>query len=163
MEAKTIQALLNIALLQTIIFLFVYIKHYFSSAPGKVKSDLPENELAISIIIGFLVFFVIVNDQTSLTMKYVFFVLSVGIHIASCLIIQKHQKTKPLIYPKSFLIFHNGSFLKGAILQNKLTEKEILKALNTKGVLNLAEVDTIILEPDGELSVIFKKKEKSNA
>jgi uncharacterized membrane protein YcaP (DUF421 family) len=163
MEANTIHALLNIALLQAITFLFVYVKYYFSSGGGKVKNTLQENELLISILIGFLVFFVIVNEQTSLTIKYVFFLLSLAIHIGATLMILKHQKAKPMLYPKSFLIFHNGSFLKGAILQNKLSEKEILKTLNTKGVVDLAEVDTIILEPDGELSVIFKKKGKSVA
>jgi|GEM_PF-5710413 len=163
MEAKTLHALLNLALLQAIVFLFVFIKYYFSASHKKANNALPEHEIAISIVIGFLVFFVIVNESTSLTSKYVFFIMAVSIHIGSCLMILKHQKSKPLIYPKSFLIFHNGSFLKGAIVQNKLSEKEILKTLNTKGVFDLAEVDTIILEPDGELSVIFKKKSKTAA
>lgn len=160
MEAKTVHALLNIALLQAITFLFVYIKYYFSSKDNKAKFSLPENELAVSIIVGILVFFVIATDHTSLPVKYIFFMLALVIHVGACLIIQKHERTKPAIYPKSFLIFHNGSFLKGVILRNKLSEKEIMKSLNLKGVHDLAEVDTIILEPNGELSVIFKKKAK---
>lgn len=162
MEAKTIHALLNIALLQAITFLFVYIRHYVSLS-AKPKKDLEENEIAISVISGFLVFFVIMSESTSLSTKYVFFVLAVAIHAGSSLMILNHRKARPAIYPKSSLIFHNGSFMKGAILQNKLTEKEILRSLSMKGVENLSEVDTIILEPDGELSVIFKKKVKSRA
>lgn len=158
MEAKTVHALLNIALLQAMIFLFIYIKYYFSVPAQGSKDRLEDHELAISIVFGFLVFFVIMNDQSSLTLKYVFFVLSVAIHIGSCLLILKHQNTKPLIYPKSYLIFHNGSFLKGAIVQNKLSEKDIIKSLSLKGVVDLKEVDTIILEPDGEFSIIYKKK-----
>jgi uncharacterized membrane protein YcaP (DUF421 family) len=161
MEANTIHALLNIALLQAITFLFVYIRYYFSPVINKTKGKLEEKEIAICIVSGFLVFFVIVSESTSLTMKYLFFILSICIYAGSCVLILRHQKAKPMIYPKSFLIFHNGSFLKGAILQNKLSEKEILKSLNMKGVQDLTEVDTIILEPDGELSVIFKKKAKS--
>ena len=161
MEANTIHALLNIALLQAIIFLFVYIKYFISGlAKGMKKTKLEENEIVICIIAAFLVFFVIVNETTALDVKYLFFVLAVGIHAGSCLLINRQQR-KPMIYPKSFLIFHNGSFLKGAILQNKLTEKEIMKSLTLMGVDNLSDVDTIILEPDGELSVILKKKAKS--
>lgn len=163
MEAKTVHALLNLALLQAILFLFVFVKYYFSTPHGKVTPSLPDHEIAISILIGFLVFFVIVNDTGSLASKYVFFGLALALHVGSCLLVQKHHKHKPLVYPKSFMIFHKGSFLKGAIVQNKLSEKDILKALNTKGVMDLSEVDTIILEPDGELSVIFKKKEKTAA
>ena len=161
MEAKTVHALLNIALLQAITFLFVYIKYYFSSKTSP-KRTLQESELAISVLLGFLVFFVLMNDHITLAVKYVFFILSVGVHVGSCLIIQKHEKTKPNIYPKAFLIFHNGSFLKGAIVQNKLKEKDILKQLSHRGVADLSEVDTIILEPNGELSVIFKKKVKTS-
>ena len=164
MEANTIHALLNIALLQALIFLFVYIKYFLSDdQKGVRKGKLQENEIVICIIAAFLVFFVIVNDSTALEVKYLFFVLSVGIHAGSCLLINRHLKTKPMIYPKSFLIFHNGSFLKGAIVQNKLSEKDIIKSLNMMGVDRLADVDTIILEPDGELSVILKKKAKSAA
>jgi uncharacterized membrane protein YcaP (DUF421 family) len=158
MEAKTVHALLNIALLQAITFLFVYIKYYFSVPAKGVKTKLEEHELAISIVLGFLVFFVIMNEYTSLAAKYVFFVLSLAVHIGSCLLILKHRKNKPMIYPKSYLIFHKGSFLKGAIVQNKLSEKDILKSLSSKGVEDLTEIDTIILEPDGELSIIYKKK-----
>ena len=163
MEAKTVHALLNIALLQAITFLFVYIRYYFIPATPKGKNRLEEKDIAICLIAGFLVFFVIVSESTSLEVKYLFFILSVAVYGGSCLLIQKHQKTKPMIYPKSFLIFHNGSFLKGAIVQNKLSEKDILKTLSLKGVENLSDVDTIILEPDGELSVIFKKKAKTAA
>lgn len=163
MEAKTVHALLNLALLQAILFLFVFLKYHFSAPQRKVAPSLPDHEIAISILIGFLVFFVIVNDGGSLASKYVFFVLALALHVGSCILVQKHQKHKPMLYQKSFMIFHNGSFLKGAIVQNKLSEKEIIKALSTKGVVDLSEVDTIILEPDGELSIIFKKKEKSAA
>jgi uncharacterized membrane protein YcaP (DUF421 family) len=159
MEAKTVHALLNIALLQAITFLFVYIKYYFSSK-GPSRRQLQESELAISVLLGFLVFFVLMNDYINLGVKYTFFILSVAVHIGSCLIIQKHEKAKPNGFPKAFMIFHNGSFLKGAILQNKLSEKQILKELSHRGVVDLSEVDTIILEPSGELSVIFKKKVK---
>ena len=161
MEAKTIHALLNIALLQAIIFLFVYIRYFFSSlGKGVNKNKLQENEIVICIIAAFLVFFVIVNETTALEIKYLFFVLAVVVHAGSCLLINRHHR-RPMIYPKSFLLFHNGSFLKGAIDQNKLSEKEIMKSLNLMGVENLSDVDTIILEPDGELSVILKKKAKS--
>jgi uncharacterized membrane protein YcaP (DUF421 family) len=73
-------------------------------------------------------------------------------------VVLKQLKRKPLIYPKSYLVFHNGKFLKGAILQNKISEDDILQTLKLKGVDDLKEVDTIILEADGELSVIFKEK-----
>ena len=163
MEAKTVHALLNIALLQAITFLFVYIKYYFSPSTNKVKNKLEEKDIVVCLITAFAVFFVIVSETIDLEVKYMFFIASVLVFTGSTVLILRHQKAKPMLYPKSFLIFHNGSFLKGAIVQNKLSEKDIIKTLSLKGVENLSEVDTIILEPDGELSVIFKKKAKTAA
>ena len=60
--------------------------------------------------------------------------------------------------PKHFLIFHNGKFLKGAIVEVKLTEQQIMSTLTGKGVQDLAKIDTIILEKNGELSIIYKDK-----
>ena len=138
--------------------LFVYIRYYFSTLSSNVKFRLQDHEIAINIFVGFIVFYVIDNKEIPLLSKYVFFIISVLIHIGSGLLILKMQKIKTVLYPRSFLIFHNGKFLKGAILQNKLTEKDILRVLNMKGVNDLTQVDTIILEQDGELSVIFKNK-----
>jgi uncharacterized membrane protein YcaP (DUF421 family) len=59
------------------------------------------------------------------------------------------------------MIFHNGKFLKGAILQTKLSEEDIQRLLLGKGVVDLKEVDTLILERNGELLVIYKNKAKT--
>jgi uncharacterized membrane protein YcaP (DUF421 family) len=61
------------------------------------------------------------------------------------------------------MIFHKGKFFKGTISQNKLSESDIMHALKQKGVSDLNTVDTIILETNGELLVIYKDKLKSAA
>jgi uncharacterized membrane protein YcaP (DUF421 family) len=77
--------------------------------------------------------------------------------------ILKSLKQKETIYPKSYLIFHNGKFMKGSIVKSNLSENDIMKSLELKGVFNLGDVHTIILEVDGELTVIYKEKFRSVA
>ncbi|MBT1702305.1 YetF domain-containing protein [Chryseosolibacter indicus] len=148
----------NLILLVAVVGLFVYIKWYSSTLSSNVRNRLQTHEIIVNILLGFIVFFVIYNKEVSLSYRYFFFILSVVMHIGSCYLMLMHINRKANVYSKSYLIFHNGKFLKGAILKNDLSEEDIIKSLRLKGVLNLREIDTIILEADGELTVIYKEK-----
>jgi uncharacterized membrane protein YcaP (DUF421 family) len=158
MEARNIVVLLDFILLIAVTSLLIFIKWYFSTLSSNVRNRLQTHEIVLTIFVSLIVLMVITNDTLPLVNRSVFFLLAVGIYTGACWIILHNLRRKPLIYPKSFLIFHNGKFLKGAILQNKLSEEDIMRTLKMKGVVDLKDVDTVILEANGELSVIFKKK-----
>lgn len=149
---------LNLILLLAVVGLFVFIKWYSSTLSSNVRNRLQLHEIIVNILLGIIVFFVIYNKSVSLTYRYFFFILSVLMHIGSCYLMLMHINRKAKIYAKSYLIFHNGKFLKGAIVKNDLSEEDIMRSLRLKGIVNLMEVDTIILETDGELTVIYKEK-----
>ena len=75
----------------------------------------------------------------------------------------KNLSQKEKHYPKSYIIFQNGQFYKGIMDQSKVTEKDIRETLKLKGVADLNSVESIILETNGELTVIFKENVKSAA
>jgi uncharacterized membrane protein YcaP (DUF421 family) len=158
MEPHNVIMILDFVSLVAVVSLFIYIKWYFSTLSSNVRNRLRTHEIVLSIFMAMVVLYVISNRDMPLIDRAVFFIVTVAIHIGTCLVVLKQLKRKPLIYPKSYLVFHNGKFLKGAILQNKISEDDILQTLKLKGVDDLKEVDTIILEADGELSVIFKEK-----
>jgi uncharacterized membrane protein YcaP (DUF421 family) len=95
--------------------------------------------------------------------RFGFLFTSVAAFIGGCVLQLRLLRAKNNVYPKSLVIFHQGKFYKGVMTQNKLSEKDILTTLKLKGVGDLIDVDTIIVEPDGELTVIFKEKIKSAA
>lgn len=159
---KTLQSLLNIVQLILVTGLFVYIKYYFLTRSAVAGRKLQHHEIAIAIFMGFVVSFVVCNQGIPFSNKLLFFLASAGLHLVMSWLEHKTYVSRP-IYPKSFMVFHNGRFLKGAILQHKLSEKDILRLLTMKGVFDLAEVDTIILEKNGEISVIYKNKMKAQA
>lgn len=65
---------------------------------------------------------------------------------------------KERIFSKSYIIFQNGQFFKGVMLESKLSEKDILATLKIKGISDLSIIESVILEPDGELTIIYKEK-----
>ncbi|KDE55546.1 DUF421 domain-containing protein [Methanoculleus sp. MH98A] len=64
--------------------------------------------------------------------------------------VQKVVKSEPR------LLFHAGEFLHGAMRRERIAESEIRQALRSEGVASLEGVHAIVLETNGNLSVLTK-------
>jgi len=155
--------MLNLILLTASLSLFVYIKWYFSTLSSNIRNRIQTNEILVSMVVGFVVYFVISNKSIVPMAQLGFLFISIAAFVGGCVVQLRMLKAKNNLYPKSLVIFHQGKFYKGVMTQNKLSEKDIMSTLKLKGVDDLVDVDTIIVEPDGELTVIFKEKVKSAA
>jgi uncharacterized membrane protein YcaP (DUF421 family) len=62
-----------------------------------------------------------------------------------------------LLQPEPLKLVQDGRMLKRNMRQELVTEDELRNNLRVHGITDLAEVETVCLEPDGELSVIKKK------
>jgi uncharacterized membrane protein YcaP (DUF421 family) len=163
MEQYTLQSIFNLILLMSTIGLFVFIKWHFSTLSSNVKNRLQTHEIILTMVVGFIVFFVISSKAVPIVDRYVFFVTIVGIHVGTCLLMLKAVLPKEKLFGKSYLIFQNGQFFKGIMVQHKLSEGDIRATLKIKGVSDLRIVESIILERDGELTVIYKENYKNAA
>ncbi|QBI19290.1 DUF421 domain-containing protein [Egibacter rhizosphaerae] len=56
------------------------------------------------------------------------------------------------------LLYHDGALQRDAMRRHRLTEQDVLVNLREKGLGSLAQAHTIILEPDGEFSVVTADK-----
>ncbi len=156
MERYTLTSMLNLILLTASLSLFVYIKWYFSTLSSNIRNRIQTNEILVSMVVGFVVYFVISNKSIIGIVQLVFLFITIAAFVGGCILQLRLLKAKNNLYPKSLVIFHQGKFYKGVMTQNKLSEKAIISTLKLKGVDDLVDVDTIIVEPDGELTVIFK-------
>lgn len=66
--------------------------------------------------------------------------------------VQKAVKSEPR------LLFHAGEFLHGAMRRERIAESEIRQALRSEGFGSLESVRSIVLETNGDLSVLTKSK-----
>lgn len=73
---------------------------------------------------------------------------------------QKSLFLRRFITGKSIIIFNNGKFYNKNLTTAKLDINEILTMCRTKGYFNFDEVQTIILESNGQLSILPKDKNR---
>jgi uncharacterized membrane protein YcaP (DUF421 family) len=157
MDTYEVESILNFVLLAGVTGLFLHIKYYFSTLSSNVHHRLQYRDIIYSIAMALLLYIAIANKTVPLASRYVIFILSVGAYVGTCVVIMNSVKWRKS-FSRSFLIFHQGKFIKHIIHQNKLSEKDIIASLKLKGITELNDIDSIILEANGELSVHFKSK-----
>ncbi|SCY93535.1 DUF421 domain-containing protein [Microvirga guangxiensis] len=59
-----------------------------------------------------------------------------------------------LVKSEPTLLMHQGRFLEGAIRSQRITRDEVMAALRSNGVTDVADVAAVILETDGTMAVI---------
>lgn len=160
MDTYEIESILNFILLAAVTGLFLHIKYYFSTLSSNVHHRLQYRDFIYSIAMSLLLYIAISNKTVPLTSRYVIFALSLAAYVGTCIVMLNSLKWRKN-FSRSFLIFHQGKFIKHIIHQNKLSERDIIATLKLKGINNLSDIDSIILEANGELSVHFKTKVSS--
>jgi uncharacterized membrane protein YcaP (DUF421 family) len=63
-----------------------------------------------------------------------------------------------IINGKPTLLFSRGKFIPRALKKERVTEEEVRGAIRAKGVNRVEDVDAVILENDGSLSVAWEAK-----
>lgn len=92
-----------------------------------------------------------VNPESSLTSGLVIVFVYCGINLLLSFIDSKLPK---LIDRGSIILMQNGILLKNNMKDAHITIDNLLAQLRLKGAHNLSEIHTIILEPNGKISVI---------
>jgi len=61
------------------------------------------------------------------------------------------------------LLFYQGNFKDQALLEERIEKEELLQAARNQGILSLGQVEAIVLETNGKLSIIKTSDKKSNS
>lgn len=85
-------------------------------------------------------------------------VLLAGQYIMSKLAL-KYDKFERIIKADPALLFYNGKFNLETMKHERVTKREILQAVRGSGAGNLESVQAVVLETDGQMSVISKSED----
>jgi len=61
-----------------------------------------------------------------------------------------------IINGRPTMLFTNGKFIHHALRRERITEEEVRGAIRDKGVARIEDVDAVVLENDGNLSVVWE-------
>ena len=68
-----------------------------------------------------------------------------------------------IINGRPTLLFSHGQFIPRALVRERITEGEVRAAIREKGITAVEDVDAVVLENDGSLSVSWESKRQSES
>jgi len=82
----------------------------------------------------------------------------VGIQIFLAELAARSSTAERIINGEPALLLSRGKFIQRALKKERVTEEEVRAAIRTKGVSRVEDVDAVILENDGTLSVAWEAR-----
>ena len=98
------------------------------------------------------------GGDNSVTAGIVSAVTLVGTNWLVGLVTYKSKRMESLVEGRPELLVHNGKLFEGALKHTRITHHELMTALRAAGCMSIEEVHAAMLETDGTISVIEKKR-----
>lgn len=130
---------------------------------NRTLSQLNAFDFIVTVALGSTLATVILSKDVALADGF----LALALLIILQLLISKASISskffRKLIKTEPFLLFFKGTFLQNALHRHRITQDEILQIVRSNGIANLEDVDAIVLETNGNFSVIKKLGENEGS
>ena len=115
----------------------------------RTTSQMNNFDWIISIAVGSLA-------ASGILLKNVAIAVLAALQYATTRLVLKSSRFSNLVKAQSTLLTHRGEFLTDAMKAVRVSEEEILAVLRSHGMRDPKDANWVILETNGEMSVIFK-------
>jgi uncharacterized membrane protein YcaP (DUF421 family) len=80
--------------------------------------------------------------------------LLVGLQYAITWLSVRSDGVKHAVKNAPRLLFHRGQFIRASMRRERVTEDQVYAAMRSEGILHPGDVEVVVLETDGSMSVI---------
>ena len=122
----------------------------------RTLSQMKEFDFIVTVALGSTLATVLLNKDVSLTDGIVALGLLIFLQYLLAAISVTSKSFSKMISSEPTLIFYQGVFLKKALRKERVTEAEVRSVLRSRGIAKLDEVDAVVMESNGQFSVIKK-------
>ncbi|MCI0753774.1 DUF421 domain-containing protein [Teichococcus vastitatis] len=111
-------------------------------------------DLIVTVALGSTLATILLSESVALLEGLTAFALLAGLQYLVAWLSVRSRRFGDLVKSEPTLLLHRGRFLEGAMRAQRVTHPEILAALRSSGVSDVAQAAAVVLETDGSLSVI---------
>nr|WP_275939306.1 YetF domain-containing protein [Polyangium spumosum] len=111
-------------------------------------------DFIVTVALGSSLATVILSKDVPLVEGVVGFALLIGLQYLVTWTSVRSGVVRRLVKSEPKLLFHRGEMLERAMRRERVLEAELLAAVRDQGIASLAEVEAVVLETDGTISVI---------
>ena len=120
----------------------------------RTLSKMNAFDLVVTVALGSTLATILLNKDISLAEGLVAFALLCALQYVVAFISVRSPAFQSVIKSEPRLLFHQGTFIRSAMRDERVTEEEILAAARSDGHGSLEEISSVVLETDGSFSLL---------
>ncbi|GAM16073.1 DUF421 domain-containing protein [Mesobacillus selenatarsenatis] len=128
----------------------------------RTLSKMNAFDLIVTVALGSTLATILLNKNVALVEGISAFFILIALQYLVAWLSIRSDGFKKLIKSDPKLIFYQGKYLKENIVKERVLEVEILQAARSSGISSMEQVEAVVLETDGRISVIKKSDSKTN-
>lgn len=130
---------------------------------NRTLSQLNAFDFIVTVALGSTLSAVILSKDVALADGFLALALLIILQLLISKASVRSKSFRGLVKTEPMLLFFKGGFLPKSLNRHRITQDEILQIVRSSGIGNLEDVDAIILETNGNFSVIKKLGEKEHS
>lgn len=111
-------------------------------------------DLVLVFTVGSILATTILNTQTTISEGLLALCMLVGLQWGTAWLSTRSQRFRTLIKSQPTLLAYDGEMLHDNMKRERIAEVELLAALRQQGVHDVADVKAVVLETEGNISVL---------
>lgn len=128
----------------------------------RTLSKMNAFDLIVTVALGSTLATTLLNKKVALAEGFTAFFILIMLQYIVAWSSVRSDGFKRLIKSDPKLIFYQGKYLKENIIKERVLEVEILQAARSSGINSMDQVEAVVLETDGSISVIKKSVSETN-
>ncbi|WP_201767102.1 DUF421 domain-containing protein [Novipirellula maiorica] len=122
----------------------------------RTLSKMNAFDLVVTVAFGSTLASILTSSQVSLVQGVLALGLLVLLQLINTFLAVRYPKYQAVIKAQPTLIFFQGQFLVDAMREQRVSRDEVLAAMRQQGVAEPSDVDAVVIETEGSLSVMTK-------
>lgn len=120
--------------------------------------ELEASELVVTIIISDIAAMPITNMEVPLVSNIAAIMMLMILEVLLSYVAYKKPSVRSFLYGRPSTFYQNGKFDQKEMLRQRFNTADIMEELRGNGVCSLEDVDCIVMETNGKVSVILKSE-----
>ena len=123
----------------------------------RTLSKMNAFDFVVTVALGSILATIILSKNTPLAEGLLALSLLIFLQFIITWLSIRSKTISKLVKSEPKLLFHRGVFLRSAMKAERVNEGEILQAIRSQGIKGEEEVEAVVLESDGSLSIVEMK------
>lgn len=128
----------------------------------RTLSKMNAFDLIVTVALGSTLATILLNKNVALVEGISAFFILVALQYLVAWLSIRSDGFRKMIKSDPKLLFYQGKYLKENIIIERVLEVEILQAARSSGIDSMNQVEAVVLETDGSISVIKKSDSETN-